>query len=90
MQSANATGTASFSIAVPGAAAATTLPQSLVVTLLQVNGASPSSKAVPYTMNLTIGTKTCVSQAGGALSCTATVSAPPGNDMFALTTYSGV
>lgn len=62
--------------------------QSLVINLTQVNGAAPSTKTATFTMNLTATTATCTS-AGGALSCTATMPAPIGNDTFSITTYSG-
>jgi hypothetical protein len=83
-------GTASFSVFVPAPNSGAPTPQSLSVLLLQANGASPSTKAVAYNMNLTASTHGCTALAGGALSCTATVSAPVGSDTFALTTYSGL
>lgn len=82
--------TASFSVFVAAPTAGVKTPQSLVVSLLQVNGAPPSSKAAAFTMNLTLTTHACAPLVGGAVSCTATVPAPVGNDTFVLTTYSGL
>lgn len=92
VDSTNGTGskTASFTVFVPAPSAGVTTPQSIVVTLVQVNGAPPVSKTAAYTMNLTSSTKSCSALSGGALSCTATVPAPAGNDTFALTTFSGL
>jgi len=81
--------TASFTVVVDPPTAGVTTPQSLVVSLLQVNGAPPVSKQAPYTMNLTAATHSCVAIAGGSLSCTATVPAPAGTVQFAITTYAG-
>lgn len=61
--------------------------QSIVITLTQVNGAAPPVKTAALTMNLTSSTAGC-NAGGGTVSCTATVSAPVGNDMFSITTYS--
>lgn len=82
--------TASFTVYVPARAPGVATPASLAVTLLQVNGAPYLTKAAPFTMNLTPSTKGCTQVAGGALSCTATVPAPGGNDIFTLTTYTGL
>ncbi|MDP9024886.1 MAG: hypothetical protein M3N13_05920 [Candidatus Eremiobacteraeota bacterium] len=82
--------TASFSVVVPTAAAGVKTPASLVVSLVQVNGATPGSKSAAFTMNLTPTTHGCSPMAGGALSCTAIVPAPAGNDSFALTTFTGI
>lgn len=81
--------TASFTVFVPASAPGAAIPQSLVVRVLQVNGAPYASNAAPFTMNLTPSTHGCV-QAPGGLSCTATVPAPGGNDTFSLTTFTGL
>jgi len=82
--------TASFTVYVPAAAPGLATPVSLAVTLLQVNGVPYATKAAPFTMNLTPSTKGCTPAGGGALSCTATVPAPGGNDTFSLTTFTGL
>ena len=79
---ASALGNATFSVS------PATGVQSIVITLTQVNGAASTVKTAALTMNLTSSTAGCNS-AGGTLSCTATVSAPAGNDMFSIATYSG-
>lgn len=81
-------GTASFTVVVPPAGSAGATPQSIAIALVGVNGA-PAPAAAPFTMNLSSATPACIAVAGGAMSCTATVSAPLGNDTFALTTYAG-
>jgi hypothetical protein len=88
--SAQKNGSASFSVFVPAPAAGVATPQSLVVSLTQASGATPGSKTVPYVMNLSATSHGCAALAGGAMTCTATVSAPAGTDTFSLTTYSGV
>ena len=60
--------TASFSVFVPAAATGAKTPQSLVVSLLQVNGVAPASKTTPFTMNLTSTTHGCAPMPGGAVS----------------------
>lgn len=83
-------GAASFSVYVPPSGSGLTTPQSLVVTLYQVNGSTPDSKPAPFVMNLASNTHGCTAMAGGAVSCTAVVTAPSGNDTFSLSTFAGL
>jgi hypothetical protein len=81
--------TSTFHIVVPAPMAGRTSPQSLVVTVLQVNGATLAAKPAAYVMNLTASTPGCTAVTGGALSCNAVVVAPVGTDTFSLSTYAG-
>ena len=87
-------GRAQFSITVPGKGSAATArqpkavaagTQSIVMTLLQNNGAAASG--TPQAFALTSGTPGC-STVGGNLTCTFGVDAPVGTDIFLATTYS--
>ncbi|HLI97406.1 MAG TPA: hypothetical protein VKT72_15155 [Candidatus Baltobacteraceae bacterium] len=78
-------GTASFTVNIPAASAASgTIPQSVVIALASGNG-----KMTPLTMNLRSTTTGCKALIGGGLTCVATVSAPIGADAFTIATYSG-
>lgn len=82
-------GKAAFTVFVPSSSTgASASPQSLVVTLSQVNGATVAHPT-SITMELSAATHGCTALAGGALSCVATLTAPKGNDMFTLAMYSG-
>lgn len=87
---AGALGTATFSVFVPPPASGVTTPQSLEITLSQVNGAGLTTRQNPTTINLGATTHGCTAMAGGALSCVATVAAPAGTDTFTLATYTGM
>ena len=87
-QSSKLSGSASFSIAVPPAApGATRSMQSVVVTLLAVNGASPTTAIAPVKMNLSANTPGCSLTPSSTLTCTASIAVPPGRDTFTVTTY---
>ncbi len=80
------TGSASFQVNVQ--AGTHNAAQSVVVTLVQVNGATPAVKTPPVTMNLRDSTPGCA-LANGALACTAKADAPAGIDTFTVAIYSG-
>jgi len=80
-------GSASFTVVVPPPGSSGATPQSVSITLLQVNSIAPSGKTSPTTANLSSSSSGCAPLPGGALSCTVSVSAPIGNDTFTIVTY---
>lgn len=84
VSSQNGTGTASFAIAVP---AHDTSTQSLVVSLLKVNGVASSAAVAPVRINISANASGCTGASNGSLTCTATLAAPAGKDTFSVVTY---
>jgi hypothetical protein len=81
------TGSVDFTVTVPATASGSAIPKSMVVTLTQ--GAGPSVKMAPLTMNLSASTYGCQALSTGGLKCVAAVTAPSGNDTFSIATYAG-
>ncbi|HLI95254.1 MAG TPA: hypothetical protein VKT72_04090 [Candidatus Baltobacteraceae bacterium] len=83
----SSSGNASFSVTVPPSTSGK-VAQSVVVTLVQVNGATSAVKSPLETMNLSATTPGCM-VSNGTVMCTARARAPNGNDTFTVATYSG-
>ena len=84
----SSSGSASFNIVVPAASKnAGPAMQSVSVSVVAIDGRPLSGAPVTSSMNLFKSVPGCSALAGGALSCTARISAPAGRDSFIVTTY---
>lgn len=90
-----ATGSATFTLTIPARSSASTAgrapafvsPNAASIGVAIATGAASPGPAT--IANLSASSPNCAAAAGGALTCTITVSAPAGSDTFVVTLYSG-
>jgi len=80
-------GTAAFSVSVPPPNGAPPAMQSLMVSLVTVDGKTPAATVPPFKMNLSKATPGCSLLVDGSLVCTAKLAVPAGNDAFTVTAF---
>ena len=86
----------SISVQLPSASSSAVAPkyispntQSMVITLLSVNGAAPNPPQAPVTANITPSSPGC-STSGSTLTCNVAVASIVGSDTYQLTAFSAV
>jgi hypothetical protein len=87
-QNSSGFGAANINISVPAAAAGGQREmQSVIVSLLKVNGITPAISPRPVKMNLAQNAHGCTMGTGGTLNCVARIQVPAGSDTFSIITY---